>query len=342
MNKIRNYIIILITLTSCVPTLKNIDSYEKQFLSKTEFMPTKEQLKNSPPKIVVFKLEENEIEVAKQASLGKSIANDIENIIGQNRLGKIIDRKANKKLEEEIKLSELKSLGSYKGPTTADYAISGAISNASFSSKYSSGYTYFDTSGRLISIPPRYTYESQISGNIKIYELPSLNVSEVIEFEDRASRVENVKRTGGFGFGAIQIGGKQEEGATRDDGLVRIAGSKAISEIEVKLKNIFAKKGYILEKRILGSKIAFKISIGSKDGIKAGDKFEVMGKYETQNPITNETEIESKIIAKGVISKQINPKTSWVVIDNKKQAAKIRLGDIIKLKYKSGFFNNLF
>ena len=54
------YLILLAIATSCSATIKNFDKYEKQFLSKTEFMPSKESLENKPPKIVVFALDENE------------------------------------------------------------------------------------------------------------------------------------------------------------------------------------------------------------------------------------------------------------------------------------------
>ena len=82
----------------------------------------------------------------------------------------------------------------------------------------------------------------------------------------------------------------------------------------------------------------FKISRGSLDGIKHGDKFEVIGEYENQNPITNEIEVERRIISKGTVADKIDPKTCWVVIDNSKTINSIRLGDMIKMKYEKSSF----
>ena len=334
--------ILLFAASSCSPTIKNFSAYQKQFLSKSEFMPSKEALENKPPKIVVFAFEENKNETATQASLGESIANDVENIISNNRLAELVDRKANSKLEKEIALAEMNKTGSYKGPKVADYAISGALSNASFTSKYSSGSTYVNPkNGQLVSIPPQYKYSSEVAGNLKIYELPSLTVVESIEFKGDQSRSENVRQDGGLNFGGIQLGGKQIDGISRDDGLVRRAGEDGIKNIEIDLKNALAKKGYILEKRILGKKSIFKISLGSDDGLKQGDKFEIVGQYETQNPITEESEVERRIIANGVISDKIDPKTSWVIIDNSENENAIRLGDTVKMKYQRGFFDKL-
>lgn len=328
-----------ITSTSCAPKIKNFDKYQKQFLSKTEFMPSKEALKSKQPKIVVFTLDENDNKIATQSHLGNSIANNIENILAKNRLAELVDRKANKKLKKEITLSEMKKTGSYKGPIVADYAISGTISNAGFISKYSTGKTYFNPkNAQMVSIPPKYKYSSDVAGNIKIYELPALTVIETIEFAGKRSRSENVQQKGGFSMGGIQIGGEKSKGASRDDSLVRKAGEDAVDNIKISLKNAFAKKGYILEKRTLNKKTIFKITLGSRDGIKIGDKFEITGQYEVENPITNQIDIERRIIASGVVSDKINAKTAWVLIKNKDHIGSIRLGDSLQIKYKKGRF----
>lgn len=336
------YLILILLTASCATKIKDFDKYQKQFLSKSEFLPSKENLENKPPKIVVFTLDENGNEVAKQAQIGVTIANNVENVLAQNRLGELVDRNANAKLQKEIALAEMNKTGSYKGPKVADYAISGAISNAGFSSKYSSGSTFVNPkSGQIVSIPPKYTYSSDVAGNLKIYELPSLTVIETIEFSGHRSRSENVRQDGGLNLGGMQIGGKQIEGANRDDSLVRKAGEDAIANAIVDIKNALAKKGYILEKRTLDKKTIFKISLGSDDGIKQDDKFEVMGQYEIENAITNESEIERRIIGSGTVADKIDPRSAWVIIDDEKQAESIRLGDTVKMKYKRGSFDGV-
>ena len=334
-------IIIFYPLISCAPTIKNFDRYEKNFISKTQFMPDENSLSGKPPKIAVFDFDEGEIEVAKQAMLGKSIAKNIESIISKFRLAEVIDRSASSKLQQEIALSEMNKTGSYKGPKIADYAISGNISNATFSNKYRSGSTFIDPKTRqVVSIPPSFLYRSEVAGNIKIYELPSLTVIETIEISGDESRTENVQQDGGVSFGGIQIGGKQEQGIQRDDGLVRNAGKDAVEDAESMLRNNLSKRGFVLEKRNFKDNSIFKISIGSEDGIGHGDKFEVISQYETENPITGKAEIERRIIATGKVTNLIDPKSSWIIIDNKDQESKIRLGDIIKMKYSKSKFKS--
>jgi len=325
---------IALILSSCTPTIKNFEKYQKQFISKSDYMPDEQTLENKISKVAIFDFEEGEIEIAKQANLGKSVATGIEGALSKFRLAELVDRKATEKLKQEVQLAEMNKTGSYKGPKLADYAISGAISNASFANKYVSGSTYINPKdGSVISIPPKFVYNSQVSGNIKIYELPSLAVIETIELNGKAVRSENVQQDGGISLGGIQIGGSQERGIQRDDGLVRQAGADAIDEAEASIRNAFAKRGFILEKRVLEGKSIFKINLGSEDGLKHGDKFDVIGQYEVENSISGKSEIERRVIASGVISDKIDPKNSWIILADKKYDSLIRIGDMVKMKY---------
>jgi hypothetical protein len=137
------------------------------------------------------------------------------------------------------------------------------------------------------------------------------------------------------------LGGQKADGASSDNALVRKAAQDAINYASFEVKNFFAKKGYILEKRVLKSKIIFKISLGSSHKVEAGDKFDIIGKYEITNPITGKSEIEHRIIASGEVSGKIDPESSWVLIDNSNAINSIRLGDMVKFKYERGFFSKL-
>lgn len=339
--KIKSLILALV-LASCAPTIKDFNKYQKQFISQTEFMPTTENLEGKAPKVVVFEFDEANIDSAKQADLGNTIAKSVEVVLSKNRLAEIVDRKSAVKLQKEVQLAEMNKTGAYKGPRIADYAISGGIANADFASKYSSGTTFINPKDRqVITIPPKYTYTSNVSGNIKIFELPSLQVVETIEMKGKNVRSENVHNDGGITFGGIKIGGTDVTGVQRDDGMVRKAGEDAIDEASIDLQNFFAKKGYILEKRSLDKKSIFKINIGSTDGIKHGDKFEVIGQFEVENPISGKSEIERRIISSGQVSQIIDPKNCWIVLENKDQDSLVRIGDMVKIKYSKSAFKSV-
>ena len=340
-----NFIKILTLFTllfSCAPSISNLENYQKQFISKSDYAPDEATLNSKIPKVVVFDFEENEIEVAKQSSLGKSVAKNVENIISKYRLAELVDRSASSKLQKEIQLSEMNKTGSYKGPKIADYAISGSISNASFSGKYSAGSTFINPkNGQIASVPPKYTYKSEFSGNLKIYELPSLTVVKNIQLGGTAGRSENVQQNGGVSFGGLQIGGQQVEGVKRDDGLVRNAALDAIEGSETELRNSLSKKGYILEKRSYNGDSIFKINLGSEDGIEKGDNFEIYGQYEVENSISGKSEVEIRLISLGRVTDKIDPKTCWVVISNKKVESSVRIGDSVKMIYSNSSIKSI-
>lgn len=336
----KTHFILLLFLTSCAPTIKDFASYQKDLLPRSNFVPSAEELKNNVNKVVVFNLEENN-KTAIDAGLGKSIADNVENVLGSDKLAQIIDRSAATKLKQEIALAETMKTGSYKGPQIADYAISGSISNAGFTKKYQAPSSYYNQQTQsFVNIPARFNYQANVDGNIKIYELPSMKVMQNFNFSGFVSRSENVQQSGGFAFGSLSVGGESARGAERDDGLVRSAGRDAIENIAVDIKNFFGKKGYILEKRIYKGKAIFRINLGSNDGIKQGDRLEIVTKYESQNPITEEIEVESMVIGQALVSDQIHANSAWIIVKNKDEASKIRLGDQIKVKYKRDNFSS--
>jgi hypothetical protein len=326
-------------ISSCSPTIKNFNSYLPQPLPKTNFMPSAEAVEGKPPKVVVFELDEGSNQSAKDADLGRSVAINVENVLTGKRLAELVDRKIASKLEKEIALAEMNKTGSYKGPAVADYAVSGAISSAGFTKKYSAGYIIPNKDGGFTKTEPKFNYSGDVAGNLKIYELPSMQVVGNVEFAGKKSRSENVKTDNNLSIGGlVEFGGQKAEGLNKDDDLVRKAGKEAIENSAVDIENFFAKKGFILEKRVLKTKTIFKISVGSADGIKIGDKFEVIGKYEIENAITGKSEIESRILANGEVADKIDPKSSWVLIDNADVVNSIRLGDVVRFKYKRSFF----
>lgn len=333
-------LVVLLFLSSCGAKIRNFDSYQKTLLPSSSFLPSKEDLNQPIPKVVVFPFEEGGNEVAKQANLGNSMATNIEKILGRNKLAIVIDRKIAKKLEKEISLIEASSSVSYEGPKIADYAVSGDISNATFSSSYVAAQTKYNYQTKTYhTIPARYNYYSEVSGNVKIYDLPNFNNIKTIKFSRSASDSENVRSDNSLSFGFISFSGSGSQARQRDDGLVRKAGDVAITKISADIMNHFAKIGYILEKRSLKNKVIFKINLGSKEGVKYKDKLMIYGKYETENPITKESEVETRIIGEAVVSDQINPDNSWIIVRNGDLVDKIRLGDQIKIKYKAQLFD---
>jgi hypothetical protein len=316
---------LILTLVSCSPTIRNFDKYQKAPLLETKFMPSKEAVMGKPAVIAVFPLETNDMPVAEKINLGSSMAVDIENILTKDKIVELADRKAFQKLRQEVELSEMKSDKIYEGPIVADYIISGSISRTNFTSKYISGRHNFNANtGSYSYIPPKWRYNAEVSGNIKIYELPSLRVVENFEIRGKSQMTENA--------------GSKTKVKTEDESLIKKTSKEALDYISADLKNFFSQKGYILEKKVLGRRTIFKTSLGSRSGAKPGDKIIILAKKEEENELAARNEIIEQTIAEGSISDIINQAFSWIIITNEKDIAKIRLGDIVQIKYKKSFW----
>ncbi len=316
-------------ILSCVPKINNFDEYKKQPILKVSSFK-KEDALNPKPSIVVLNFDNKAQETAKKAKLGRSLAVQVENVLTSSKLAKIEDRKAFKKLAKEILLIELEGQKEYKGPVSADYAVSGDIESSGYNHKFIAGKNICNKNG-CAYIPPKNIYIGSVSGNLKIYKLPSLEVVESIPFKGIKRRSENATSSG-FLFTR-----KSNTQITKsDNNLVRQAGANAIKSQAHNLKNIFSdlRKAYIIDKKTYKKKTIFQINLGSKDNIKAGQKVKIIGKKEVKNPLTNEIVLEETILTQAVITNLITKQFSWIIIKDKKIIAKIRQGHSIKVIYK--------
>ena len=85
-------------------------------------------------------------------------------------------------------MAELNSTGSYTGPKQVEYAITGDTETAEFYSKYRAAQSVFDASSGILYIYSTSTkYKAKVSGNIKIYKIPSLEIVTTIPFADSES-----------------------------------------------------------------------------------------------------------------------------------------------------------
>lgn len=308
-------------LASCATTIKNFDMYEKAPILNTEFMPSKSDFEKKVPSVVIFDFttsDQNAIKI----NANKFVEDYISELLIKNKMAEVQDRKNLKKLQDEIKLSEL--YGSKKSEIKAvDYAIDGSITNLTFDSEFI-GPSY-NTEGDLVR-RAGYEYTSTIQGFIKIYEVPSLKVVDTISFSGSAYKYEEAA---GMKIWKIRT---IDPAKSFDQELIKEATRSAMARNNYKIKSFFAKSGFILEKRTLKDKTIFLISIGYEDGIRQDDRIDIYQRYSTLNPITGEEAVSTKLIATGKVADKTEEKFTWIVVDGKK-ASTIKLGDIAKVNY---------
>lgn len=306
--------------------IANLDEYSPVALERSKFAPNSEQLNHTKVKVVVFPLNENNNQVARQADLGLSLAGSIERCLTEAQTAEIVDRQIASQLQEEIKLAEMNQTGAYAGPAIADYALSGMITNASFTHKFNEAINGRDKKGNPVYTPPSFRYTAAIDGIIKVYEIPSMKVVKTFQISDNKGRSEETRGSSNF--------------VDHDEDLVRGAGKDAIESLKAELQNEFAQKAYVIEKKAKDSTAIFKVNIGIENGVKPGDKCEIFTTTENLNQLTGKLDVEKHKVCNGIISSQITSNSAWVIA-SAEESKKVQLGDQVKLVYSKSTISYL-
>lgn len=327
------FLFVIALLSGCTSTkIKDFSSYQNSPILKNSLFDSKKDLQKEI-KLVVLEPSENDIPQAKSAKIGKNLAINVENLIATKGLAKILDRSAYKKLQKEIILLETSDSSSeFSGPKTTDYAISGNVSIANLESKYIAATTYYDFANkRLVYKPAQFQYQATLAGNIKVYQMPDLEMVATFPFEAKRSRTENAPKTGNFLAREVDMSALKKE----DIGLLTETAKAATDSIKKPIRNFFGdlNRAYIFAKKSHKDHYIFQISMGDKHGIKRGSKLGLYTLQETFNPLNEKTTIEEVKLGEALVSDKINSDSAWIVIKNKKIIEKIRIGDFVKRRF---------
>lgn len=323
--------IAIVILTGCGTTI-NLTKYTPTTMDKAKNMPsTKKMMSNTLPKVIIMDIDNNNIKVANQAKIGTTIATKVNTLLSEGKSVKIVKRISktsyDKMLSKEIEAAQLsKELGTDVGQ--ADNIITGQISTASYDHSFTEGYYYIVKTKKgnvRMYQPPVMSYTSCVIGNLKIFSLPSLDQDASYEYNECSKKSTEVRSA----YDVVR----------RNDGLVRSAALEGADTVSYSLKNFFAKKGYIYEARLKDDDKIIKTTLGAKHGAKDGESVEIYAIEDTTNSLTGVTSKETILIAKGTISNQITPSSSWIIVDEIQPGKKIKAGDFVKIKYEESFFS---
>ncbi len=318
--------------------IKDISSFQKQPLVKASIMPSKAQLSGAKTRVIVMNIDDGNVNVAKNARLGSAISNKIETLLSDTGV-EVIDRKLASKLQKEIQLAEMKGRHDYKGPEVADFSVSGKVVTANFTQTYYTAKSWLDDKGKAHYSPPKCSYAISIEATLKVHSLPSLNLVDTITITDTKSKSQELSDHGYSHYNSIHQCPPYNKAQL--DSLIDAAGSDAVYESKVQLKNNFAPRGYITDYRVNNGKNIFKITMGKLAGIKEGQEVDIIQTFKNEDQLTGKTNFEERKLVDGSVSNQIGKKYAWIVIDDTDKAKRIRLGDTVKVHFKDSLFDEV-
>ena len=277
-------------------------------------MPSPEMLESRRTQVVVFKVDDSAVR-RPTTQVGAVMTRAIEARLSEGGVD-IIDRNLALTLRDELALAEAKGQGNYAGPAVANFAVKATLTNADFTSEYVQLQLVRTKKGTYWE-PAHCNYRAQVSGALRVYEIPSLRLLANVNLAAPAF-----------------LSSEERCNDSRADALIRLAAEEAVKRYRTEFQNLFAPKGYVIEKRVNGDKAIFKIMLGSNNGVKSQDKLAFFSLHKDINPLTQKTNYEEQLLVEGIVSDQLGADYSWVVPLDQTKAKKIRLGDFVKVIFK--------
>ena len=337
MYKCLSLIVVSGLLTACMggSNIKDPMAFDKRPLVKASIMPTKTQLNGAKTRVIVFGIEDGDVNLAKRAKIGAAISNKIETILSDTGV-EIVDRKLAIKLQKEINLAEIKGNNGYKGPELADFSVTGKIISTNFKEQYIAASSWVDTKKVVHKTPARCKYVVELEGSLKVHALPSLNMVDTITIKDTETQTQDLTGTTYRRYYRNKSCPKYNR--TQINSLASSAALDAINSSKNNLKNNFSPRGYVAEYRAKEDRHIIKITIGKHSGVKEGQDVEIIQSYKNEDQLTGRSNTEERKLVGGTVSNQVGQKYAWIEIDDPKKANQIRLGDTVKVHYANGWW----
>jgi len=310
---------LVLLATGCANTkIGKLEEYQPVEMGMTEFPPPPKHLEGVRTKIAVRPLSE-----ANNFALGRYIS---EKIVGElNTLGNI----------DVITLpavSNNSKSGSNAVPADVDYVIEGSVNSVKIQSSYSESYTYKNKDGGTERVPARCNYTGEVSATVRV-------------FAKNAQKPTFIYTDTSKGNGPEQSpSGRTCRSLSSDDAnnVYGNTGNSFVKDIRNQLKSDFAPVGYVKSRfKNTSNENIFLTTLGTSMGAKEGLQIEFFTVKKTVDPLSKSTSLERSKIAEGIVSNQVSPGQSYVIIKEQVDANMIRTGDIVKGKFTGGFLQDI-
>jgi hypothetical protein len=248
---------------------------------------------------------------AQGAGLAAVASSSLEAILGSAGGVEVVERRLADRLNNELKLAEMKGSGSYGGPEVADYAVRVVMGNASWGSTFVPASSSKNLlTGKTVNTPAGHTYSGSSTMTVRIYAVPSLKLVEQFPVEGKVTVTEQPTP-------ATQANAPRLMGAATESG---------VKAKKNEVLNHFAPRGYITERRVKEKVSIFRVQLGKNTGARTGNTVEIVTMQKVGSVYDEIT------LGKGVMSDVVGNDGSWIRVDDEKVAARVKKYDYVKVK----------
>ncbi len=313
-------------LAGCATTkIDDPNTWTPVRIDKAQFMPADELLTdpnaiNRRTRVIVMQARDSAS--YRGAGLDTHASSGLESLLGSQGGVEVVDRSVGDRLDNELKLIEVRGTASngYSGPAVADFAVTVQLGPSSFNSRYAQAVTIPQKDKPpLVVTPAGFVNSAKAAMTVRLYELPSLRVVMQEGVEGDVS----------------QAGQPFQLNNAQGLNLVRDAITDAISDVKGKLLTELSPRGYIVDRRSKDKKSIFRALISRQTGAKQGDVVEVFNVRQNVIEIgsVRRTSFEEVKVATGRVTNSVNNDFSWIIIEDEKQAAAVKQGDVVRVRH---------
>jgi hypothetical protein len=185
--------------------------------------------------------------------------------------------------------------------------------------------SFTDKKGKTYVTPASFSHRASVNVSLRVYEIPSLRPIKTLNGRGKKSSSTSDR-------------GSPDTSVT----MIRAATNDALDDVQSEFLNLFSPKGYVLGKRGNGSKSIFRISIGTEQGIVAGNKVVIFTEQESVHPITKKINYDKIPVVEGTVTGIVTSTEAWVFPEDEDKAKRVRLGDQIEVIHKDSGWTKMF
>ncbi|MFK7897711.1 MAG: hypothetical protein AB8G23_17885 [Myxococcota bacterium] len=312
--------------------VRDLDAYDDVAMSRVVPYPEAEEMRKRAYEIVVVDREAIGIDEVILEKPRAKVRRALEGIASESGAA-VIDRSLQsvRGIRDEGVLSELEG-NDAEHLSGADYALATRFSTYRYVGNWKPPFKFLWQSREdVASKPGTCTHRVEIEIDVQVVEI---------------GRNGRVSRTYALEHGVEESNPDLDEACTLAPVTLDVMFEKALDEalscLEMPLGTLLSPRGHITAHRQKrdGEGDIFRISIGAVHGVAPGDPIEIRREQRSMSPLGEEARLE-RVIAKGVVTDQVQGQRSWVAVDLSKAAEEILDGDVARPVLSEGLLSSL-
>lgn len=323
-------------LSACAPKVNLSEYGEKELDSKTAQHNLPDYVINKKkPRVAVLPFGIAQ-DVAKRCNLDVSAQENIINTLVKIGTTEVVERAHIDKIMQEAKFSvgiggdidiaQLSKLGS-----GIDYVIVGSVASVNASANFTEARQYVDRQGRLVVVPQKCTETGTASLTVRVLTFPAGSVLKAMNPKATKSNTREVRYSG-------------ECVVQNVCGLLSGAVASAGDDLREDFMALFPTYGYVYKtmthNKDTKKRIAF-ITLGSGDGLKAGEKVDIVEFKVEKDPVKGGDVVREAVVAECTVveNELTNDKSVCIIPEDKAQNVLVR--HAVKTKVNVGLLRRI-